>query len=136
MNLKHKIPFEFILDHLYPKKVKIKPMFGCFGLYVDGKMVFFLRYKTEKTELNGVWIATTTDNSASLSETLPSVNRDLKLVEGKKSSGTWLLISIEDENFEAVVIKACELIIQGDSRIGKITKSSLTSVELPAENDS
>lgn len=127
MNPKYKIPFEFILDYLYPKKVKIKPMFGCFGLYVNGKIVFFLRDRKEKIELNGVWVASTLDNFASLSKALPSVNRELKLVEGKKSSGTWLLISTQDDNFEAVVIKACELILKGDSRIGKITKSSLTS---------
>ncbi len=54
---KYKIPFEFILDYLNPKEVIIKPMFGCFGLYVNDKMYFFLRDREDKKELNGVWIA-------------------------------------------------------------------------------
>lgn len=120
----HKIPFDFILDYLHPKKVSVKPMFGCYGLYANNKMVFLLRNRKIKPEKNGIWIATTPEYSESVSNALPSVHRDLKLIE-KKSKNTWLLISAEDDNFETLAIKACEMITKGDKRIGKVTKSSL-----------
>ena|SRR6266700_902906 len=124
MDQPYKIPFTFILDYLHPKKVTITHMFGCFGVYVNGKMVFLLRDRKDKAELNGVWVAATPEGSASLSKDLPSVNRDLKLVPDKKSGGTWLLIAARDDHFESVVIKACELVKKGDTRIGKLTKRS------------
>ncbi len=126
MNQKHKIPYVFILDYLHPKEVKIKPMFGCFGLYVDDKIIFFLRDRKEKPELNGVWVAVgILSYYESLAKKLPSVNQDKKLVEDKKSNNKWLLISIHDDNFETIVIKACELVLNGNEGIGKVTKGSL-----------
>lgn len=83
-----------------------------------------MRNRKIKPEKNGIWIATTPEYSESVSNALPSVHRDLKLIE-KKSKNTWLLISAEDDNFETLAIKACEMITKGDKRIGKVTKSSL-----------
>ena len=121
---KYKIPFEFILDYLSPKEVVIKPMFGCFGLYLNNKMYFFLRDRKDKKELNGVWIALTAPASyESLAAELPSINQDLVLDE--KSNNRWLLLSDMDDDFEALVISACGLVLKNDKRIGKITKASL-----------
>ncbi|MHB8259289.1 MAG: hypothetical protein ACYDCN_11500 [Bacteroidia bacterium] len=128
MDTEYKIPFEFVMDYLNPKKVKIKPMFGCFGLYVNNKIVFFLRERKEKPTYNGVWVATTTEYLASLSKALPSINQHLKLVKDKNSNGTWLFISVQDDKFEDVVIKACGLVTKGDKRIGKVTKGSLATI--------
>jgi hypothetical protein len=125
MNANPKIPFEFIMDYLYSKKVRIKPMFGCFAVYVNSKIVFILRERKEKPELNGVWVASSTQNIESLSQTLQAVDREVQLVESKKSNGTWLLIPLQNEEFETTVIKACELVSKGDERIGKTTASSL-----------
>ena len=47
---KHNVPFDFILEHLASKVVIIKPMFGCFGLYIDNKIYFFLRDRNDQTE--------------------------------------------------------------------------------------
>jgi hypothetical protein len=120
-----KIPFEFILDYLNPRKVRIKPMFGCFAVYVNNKIVFILRERKENAKLNGVWVASTKEHINSLSEILPAADRNSKLVESKKSSGTWLLIPLKNVEFEASVLKACELISKGDERIGKSTASSI-----------
>jgi len=87
-------------------------------------MVFLLRNRKVQPEKNGIWVATSPEHSESVSKTLPSIHRDLKLIE-KKAKNTWLLISVEDDNFETLVIKACGMIVKGDKRIGKITKSSL-----------
>ena len=49
------IPFDFILDYLHPNDVVTKPMFGCFSLYINNKICFFLRDRDDKKELNGIW---------------------------------------------------------------------------------
>ena len=121
---KYKIPFDFILDYLIPKKVIIKPMFGCFGLYSNNKIYFFLRDRKDKKELNGVWMAVATpDDYNSLAKELPSINQELVIDE--KSNNRWLLLSTLDDKFESLVIKACELVLNNDKRIGKFTKGSL-----------
>ena len=127
-NKKYNIPFDFILDYLYPKEIIIKPMFGCFGLYMNNKIYFFLRKRDDNKELNGVWIALATpDDYRSLATEMPSINQDKILVEDKKSNSKWLLLSAFDDQFESLVIKACDLILNNDKRIGKITKGSFLS---------
>jgi len=122
---KNKIPFDFILDCLYPKEVVIKPMFGCFGLYMNNRMYFFLRNRDDKIELNGVWVAVATpDDYGSLIKELPSINQDKELVEDNKSENKWLLLSAFDDQFESLVNEACDLVLNNDKRIGKFTKGS------------
>jgi hypothetical protein len=120
-----KIPFEFILDYLHSKKVRIKPMFGCFAVYVNTKMIFLLRLRNDKPELNGVWVASANIHIKTLSKILPGADLTLKLIESKKSANSWFLIPLQNEEFETTVIKACELVSKGDERIGKTTPSSL-----------
>jgi len=119
------IPFDFIIDSLNPKEVTIKPMFGCFGLYINNRICFFLRSREDKKELNGVWVALATpDDYQSLAKELPSINQNKKLIEDKKSNNKWLLLSTFDDQFESLVNSACDLVINNDKRIGKITKGS------------
>ena len=126
---KHHIPFDFILDYLTPKEVVVKPMFGCFLLYIGNKIYFFLRYRKDQIELNGIWVALSSpENYESLAKELPSINQGLKLHEDKKSNNKWLLLSVFDDEFESLVIKACELVLNNDKRIGKITKGSLSNL--------
>lgn len=125
---KYHIPFDFILDHLFPKKVVVKPMFGCFRLYIGNKIYFFLRDRNDKKELNGIWVALSSpENYDSLANELPSIHQGEKLHEDKKSNNKWLLLSVLDDEFESLVIKACELVLNNDKRIGKITKGSLSN---------
>ncbi len=99
-------------------------MFGCFGIYVNNKMYFFLRDRKDKKELNGVWICVATpDRYDSLARELPSINQELAIDE--KSKNRWLLLSNMDDEFESLVIRACELVLKNDKRIGKITRGSL-----------
>ncbi len=121
----YRIPFDFIIDFLNPKEVVIKPMFGCYSLYINNKICFFLRNREDKIELNGVWVAVATpDDYQSLAKELPSINQDKKLIEDKKSNNKWLLLSTFDDQFESLVNNACDLVINNDKRIGKITKGS------------
>lgn len=129
MSKNYNIPFEFVLDYLSGKEVIIKPMFGCFLLYIDNKIYFFLRDRNDQKELNGVWVALSHPSDyRSLAKELPSINQDKKFDDkDKNSNNKWLLLSAFDDEFESLVIKACELVLSNDKRIGKFTKGSLSN---------
>jgi len=115
------IPFEFVTDYLAPLEVTVKPMFGMFALYVRGKIVLMLREKAKDPVKNGVWIATTADHHQSLKKDFPS----LRPISSRSGAGTvtgWQLLPADADDFESSVIKACEYIKRGDSRIGKLPK--------------
>lgn len=123
---KYTIPFEFILDNLITKEVVVKPMFGCYRLYIGNQICFFLRDRNDQKELNGIWVVLNSPHDyESLANELPSINQDKKLHNDKKSTNTWLLLSAFDPDFESLEHKVCELILNNDKRIGKITNGSL-----------
>jgi hypothetical protein len=113
------IPFEFVLEKIDRLKPVARPMFGCFGVYVHDKIVFALRKKGENDPDNGVWLATTHDHHASLKKEFKSL-RSIQIF-GVKESG-WQNLPEESDDFEESVSRACELILKGDPRIGKIPK--------------
>ncbi|HEV2118360.1 MAG TPA: hypothetical protein VGR48_20145 [Terriglobales bacterium] len=92
-------------------------MFGCLAVYVDEKIVLVLRDKREKTADNGVWLATTEEHHESLRGEFPSM-RSIGVL-GKKVTG-WQVLPAEAADFEQAALRACELILAGDPRIGKI----------------
>ncbi len=114
---KKPIPFAFILDYLYPIIPVVKPMFGCHALYSGEKILFMVREKDNETDDNGVWLATTSEHHDSLKKEFPSM-RSIGVLGGEKSE--WQLIPAGAVDFEAAVIRACELVKKGDKRIGKI----------------
>ena len=121
-----KIPFSFIEDALASKEVTVKHMFGCYGIYIDGKIYFFMRKQPKKSELNGIWIAVSEPKyHASLLKEFPGIYNDKKLVSEKKSNNIWLLISESNDQFEEFAEKACKMILKNDKRIGKVTKASV-----------
>jgi len=120
-----KIPYDFISDALASKEVTVKHMFGCYGIYINGKIYFFMRKQPKKPELNGIWIAVSQpEHHASLLKEFPGIHNDKKLVSEKKSKNIWILVSESNERFEEFAIKACDMILRNDVRIGKITKGS------------
>ena len=128
---KRRIPFDFVLDYLHPKNPVVKSLFSAYGVYVDGKIVFALRDRKDFPEDNGVWIATTVEHHASLRKILPSM-RSIKLL-GKRVTG-WQVLPASSDDFEASVIRACELVLKGDPRIAKIPKSRRRKLrEIPSQ---
>jgi hypothetical protein len=114
-----KIPFDFILDYLQPVEVKIRPMFGMFAIYLDKRIMMVLRERKEEPASNGVWLATSSEYHKSLKKDLPSLKPITLLTKGGRET-EWQLIPADANDFESSVIKACEFIIRGDPRIGKI----------------
>jgi hypothetical protein len=95
-------------------------MFGCTAIYVGEKIVLILRQKPSYERDNGVWLATTEEHHASLREEFPNM-RSIGLL-GKEITG-WQVLPMDAPDFEESALRACELVIAGDPRIGKIPQS-------------
>ncbi len=107
------MPYDFILDYLYPLPVRTKKMFGNYAIYVEDKIVLANRNNRSKPIDNGIWIATSENHHDSLKSQFKSI-KNLTLYNIKK----WLLLPEEAEDFEEVAIEICELIKSKDARIG------------------
>jgi hypothetical protein len=92
-------------------------MFGCLAVYVKEKIVLILRDKPNQTADNGVWLATTEEHHQSLRQEFPNM-RSIKVL-GKKVTG-WQVLPADAQDFEEAALHACELVLTGDPRIGKV----------------
>jgi len=120
MATKQKIPFEFVLEELDRLQPRVRPMFGCYAIYVGEKLVLILRKRDDNhVDDNGVWVAIPREHQESLKKEFPCM-RSVRLL-GKVET-VWQNIPVDDDDFEELVLKACELIRKGDARIGKIPK--------------
>ena len=111
------IPHEFVLEAITPLSPWTRPMFGCLAVYVQEKIVLILRDKEDHASDNGVWLATTEEHHESLRREFPSM-RSIRVL-GSGVTG-WQVLPASVEEFEAAALRACELILSGDPRIGKI----------------
>lgn len=111
------IPHEFVLDAIASLSPETRPMFGCLAIYVKDKIVLILRDKPASKMDNGVWLATTKEQHASLSKEFPNM-RSIRVL-GKKVTG-WQVLPADAPDFEESALHACELIAAGDPRIGKV----------------
>jgi hypothetical protein len=92
-------------------------MFGCVAVYVEDRIVFVLRDRPSSTADNGVWLATTEAHHESLRREFPNM-RSIQVL-GKKVTG-WQVLPADAPDFEEATMRACELVLAGDPRIGKI----------------
>jgi hypothetical protein len=95
-------------------------MFGCLAVYVADRIVFVLRDKPEPQADNGVWLATTPEHHESLRREFPNM-RSIEVL-GKKVTG-WQVLPADAPDFEEAALHACELVLAGDPRIGKVPGS-------------
>ncbi len=116
ITIKKKAPFAFALEELDALSPTINPMFGGFAIYIGEKMVLFLYDQEKWPDFRGVSLATTPDHYRSLAREFSST-RDA----GPQKIGErpWLLIPAGAVDFEEQVLKACEMILNGDPRIGR-----------------
>ena len=111
------VPHEFVLDALAALSPETRPMFGCLAVYIGEKIVLIFREKPTYPMDNGVWLATTEEHHESLRREFPSM-RSIRLL-GKKVTG-WQVLPSSADDFESAAVHACELVLAGDPRIGKI----------------
>ena len=111
------IPHAFVLDAISTLSPYTRPMFGCLAIYVKDKIVLILRDKPKSTADNGVWLATTQEHHQSLRREFPNM-RSIQVL-GKRVTG-WQVLPVDAPDFESAALRACELVLAGDPRIGKI----------------
>jgi hypothetical protein len=116
------VPHEFVLDAIAALSPQTRPMFGCLAVYVEDKIVLVLRDKVlrdkgKETADNGVWLATTKEHHPSLRLEFPNM-RSIQVL-GKKVTG-WQVLPADAPDFEEAAMRACELIVARDPRIGKV----------------
>lgn len=111
------VPHEFVLEAIASVSPYTRPMFGCLAVYVGDKIVLILRDKHDTSADNGVWLATTEEHHASLRREFPNM-RSIQLL-GKQVTG-WQVLPMDAPDFEEAALRACELIVAGDVRIGKV----------------
>jgi hypothetical protein len=114
---KKSIPFSFAIENLFSADPIVKPMFGAHAIYIGNKIVLILRDKNDSD--SGVWIATTVEHHVSLKKDFPKMHSIRVFGPGVSS---WQVLSKDDDDFETNVNRACEFILKGDERIGKIPK--------------
>ena len=111
------VPHEFVLEALAEAEPRTNPMFGCLAVYVGEKIVLILRDRPKYPKDNGVWIATVQQHHESLRAEFPNM-RSVGVL-GKKVTG-WQVLGADTPDFEEAALRACELVVKGDARIGKI----------------
>jgi hypothetical protein len=127
------VPHPFVLDALAPLLPKTRSMFGCLAIYVGEKIVLALRDKRDDTADNGVWLATTQEHHESLRQDFPNM-RSIHVL-GKNVTG-WQVLPVDAPDFEEAALRACDLILARDPRIGKVPgarRASGSRVNKPAK---
>lgn len=113
-------PFPFVLDELMPLRLTIKRAFGFTYLYLDEVLLCGLRDSVKQPASNGIWVFTTTEHVESLAREFPQLPRRCLWRSGKNA---WIVIASRLEYFEEYAFKTCELILNGDRRIGRLSRA-------------
>ena len=119
-------PFPFIIDELEPIRPTVKKMFGFTSIYVGDKLLCSLCDNPKRTGTNGLWLYTTKEHLESLSKEFPDLPKR-QLWRSRNSEKAWLIVASRLESFEEYAFKACDLILNGDQRIGRVTRGKGTT---------
>jgi hypothetical protein len=126
------VPHQFVLDAIASFSPVTRSMFGCLAVYIGNKIVFFLRDKPGASPDNGVWLATTEEHHESLRSEFPNM-RSVQVL-GREVTH-WQVLPADAADFEEAALRAAELVLARDPRIGKIPQSRRASSK-PAGNAS
>jgi hypothetical protein len=122
---KKRNPFPFIIDELSSLRPTVKHMFGFVSLYLDDKLLCSLRDAVKQPGSNGMWLYTTTEDVDSLAREFPDLPKR-QLWRSRSGNKAWVILASRLENFEEYALKACELILNGDRRIGRVSRARAT----------
>ncbi len=115
--------FQFVLDELLPLRPTVRKMFGFTHVYLAETLLVSLRESRRQPKYNGVWLYTEAEYIESLRVEFPELPRRC-FWKSKKSGHGWVILAAGLEEFEEYAFKACELILRGDRRIGRVGKGS------------
>jgi len=128
---KRRQPFPFVLEELEPLRPTVKPMFGMTSIYLGDKLLCSLRDSVKQPNTNGIWLYTTAEHIDSLAREFPGLSKR-QLWRSRSSEKAWIVLASQLENFEEYAFKACELMLRGDQRIGRL--SATRNTRLPHQN--
>ena len=114
-------PFQFVLDELLPIRPAIRRMFGSTYVYLDERLLLSLRDSAKQPHYNGVWLYTEAEHVESLRREFPALPRRC-FWKSRKSGSGWVILASAEEGFEEHAYRACELILRGDRRVGRVTR--------------
>jgi hypothetical protein len=123
------LPFPFVLEELASIRPTIKRMFGFTHVYLEDKLLLSLRDSPKQTGTNGIWLYTTMEHLESLAQEFPYLPKR-QLWRSKKNA--WIILASRLGDFEEYAFKACELILNGDKRIGRISRGTGQNSKPPA----
>ena len=112
-------PFRFVIDELLPIRPVVKQMFGFTYVYLDQKLLLSVRDSAKQPRFNGVWLYTLAEHIEGLRKEFPQLPRRSFWRSGKNG---WVILAATLEDFEEYALRACELILRGDQRIGRLTR--------------
>jgi hypothetical protein len=113
-------PFSFVLEELSVIRPTIKHWFGFTSVYLDEKLICSLRDSAKQPNSNGMWLYTTTEQVESLAREFPELPKR-QLWRSRSGNKAWIVLASRLEGFDEYAFKACELILRGDQRIGRLT---------------
>lgn len=119
--VKEPVPFPFVLEELNSIRPTLKHIFGFTSIYLGEKLLCSLRDKAQQPGSNGMWLYTSKQDVDSLGREFPELPKR-QLWRSRSGSNAWVVLAARLENFEEYAFKACELILKGDQRIGRITR--------------
>jgi hypothetical protein len=96
-------------------------MFGFTYVYLDERLLLSLRESSRQPRYNGVWLFTEAAHIESLRREFPTLPRR-SFWKSAKSGNGWVILAATTEDFEEHAFRACELILQGDRRVGRLTR--------------
>jgi len=113
------LPFAFVVDELMPLRPTIRRAFGFTYLYVGDVLLCGLRDSVKKPTSNGMWLFTTRDHVDQLGAEFPELP---KRYLWRSKDKAWVILPSKLEEFENYAFKACEMIVNGDRRIGRLSR--------------
>jgi hypothetical protein len=121
--VKRKPPHAFVLEALAPANPEVRRMFSGFAVYLGNRIVCMLRDHEKSPEDNGVWLVL----SESANPADPDLRREFPSIRSIGLLGDkirhWLLIPSDSPGFEMEALRACDLLLHRDPRLGRIPQS-------------
>jgi hypothetical protein len=121
--LKPRPSHPFVLEALASLNPEVRRMFSGWAVYVGNHLFMMLLDHAKYPQDNGVWLVLsegTDPKDVGLHQDLPSL-RPIHGLGGK--IGHWLLLPVDDPEFERDALHACDLILSHDPRLGRIPQS-------------
>jgi hypothetical protein len=123
---KRQEPFGFVLEELRELRPTVRRMFGFTYVYLGDRLLLSIRESARQPRFNGVWLYTEARHIESLRREFSDLPRRCFWKSGENG---WVILASGLEGFEECALRACELVVAGDRRIGRATRGGREKAE-------